>query len=538
MGLYEGFKEPILHVYLPRIWETRDTLRKLPLSIGEIRRTFPFPIMNPMVKNHVPENMKKKWEGNGLPIWRWEIGNITVLFFASQRDFERYSQTDEFLDLTIPQERGAIYILPAGELEGEGSSLLQWLERNGKLKRATASPLITGFLLSLAGEIKEQIPERLMETLSTLKEEKEEPILSRKVRIYSESINELIKTSLPKPVSFCVGVPMDADTIWGQKQIGESGVAVPGLALAFVDFDLKERVLVTQLHELFKGGISGGGVGDLQFSLRRTGHTSIATQILPRYVRGELKDSEPISRLRGYFKGERELTELARLVTLPVFLKLEDNADINRLLEAFWRAIRGEFNYEGLDELILWLERDVVPTIDEAIELERKSIELFGLEGIDFEDAEEIVRAKDAFKRDLQGAKSAMEDKGGGAILVKALYRLFSIELRNEERCLRSLQAGLREARDIPDKLNKAGEDLKKNFWECRDAVQFIGLGEEDIEKTISSETSFKGGFKLQEISEKAEKSKNWLEKISSDLNKLESRIGELNEVFSGFKEG
>jgi len=42
----------------------------------------------------------------------------------------------------------------------------------------------------------------------------------------------------------------------------------------------------------------------------------------------------------------------------------------------------------------------------------------------------------------------------------------------------------------------------------------------------------------LQEIKEKAEKSKNWLEKISSDLNKLESRIGELNEVFSGFKEG
>ena len=538
MGLYEGFKDPILHVYLPRLWETRETSRELLLSIEEIRRTFPFPIMNPMIKGYVLEDIKKKWEGQGLPIWRWEVGSITVLFFASWRDFERYSQTDEFLDLTLPEDRGVLYVLPVDEPRGENPSLLQWLERNGKLEGAIAPPLLTGFLLSLAGEIKEWIPGRLMETLSTLQENKEDPILSRKVRIYSESINELVKDSLPKPMPFCVGTPSDAETIWGKNQIGERGVAVPGIALAFVDLNLKERELVAQLQELFKGGREGRGVGDLHFSLGRRGHVSIATRILPRYERGELKDSDPVSRLRGYFKGERELAELARLVPLPVFLKLEDEEDINRLLEAFWRGIRGEFSYEELDELVLWLERDVVPTIDEAIDLEREATESFGLEGIDFEVAKDIMRAKDGFKKDLQGAKRAIEDKGGGAPLVKALYNIFSIELKNEESRLRALQDQLRKAKDMLDKLKEAGVNLKNNFWECRNAVQFVGLREEDIEKSISKETSFKGRFKLQELREEAEDGKNWLERISRGLNELEGSIGELNDVFSGLKEG
>ncbi len=536
MGLYEGFKDPTIHVYLPRLWETRETSMELPLSIGEIRRTFPFPIMNPTVKDYVPKEIKENMEGQGLPIWRWEVGNITALFFASCRDFESYSQTDEFLDLAIPQDRGVLCILPEGELEGKRISRLQWLKRNGKLKVASAPPLLTDFFLSLAGEIEEGVPGRLAETLSILEESEEDPILSRKVKVYSESINELVKASLPNPMPFCVGIPPDADTRWGKNQIGDRQVVVPGIALAFVDLNLQERELVAQLQELFKGGREGRGVGDLRFSLRRTGHPSIADDILFRYERGELKDSDPVSRLKGYFRGEKELAELARLVPQRVFLKLEDEEDINRLLEAFWKGIRGEFSYEGLDELILWLERDVLPTIDEATGLEREATESLGLEGIDFDDAENIVRANGGFKRLLQGAKEARVDKGGGASLVKALYKLFAIELKNEERCLRELQTHFREAKGTLDELKSACVNLKNNFWECRNAVQFVGLREEDIEKSISEETSLKGRLKLQELREEAEERKNWLEKISAGLNELEKLIGELNDGFGMLK--
>ena len=538
MKLYEGSKDPTLHAYLLPLWEIRETLRELPLTIEEVRRTFPFPVMNPMVRGHVPKNIREKVEGQELPIWRWEEGNITILFFASWRDFASYSQTDEFRDLTLPKEKGVLYIQPMGELEGEKTPFLQWLERNGKLNGVATPPLLTDFFLSLAGEIKEWIPERLMEKLSFLQKDEEDPILLRKVRVYSESINQLVKGSLPTPVSLWIGTPPDAETLWGKRQIGDRKVVVPSIALTFVDFNLKERVLVAQLQELFKGGREGRGVGDLHFLLPRGGKVAMATRILHRYERGELKESDPISRLKGYFKGWRELAILARLVPLGDFLKLEGEEDVNRLLEAFWRAIRGDFDYKELDELILWLERDVVPTIDEATSLEVRAIEFFGMEGIDCEGNEEVVRAKDSINRLLKGAREAVEDKGVGAPLIKALYKLFAIELRRKESDLRTFQVQLREAKDACDKLKEAGSSLKKNFWEYGKAVQFVELDEEDIEESISEETALRGKLTLQDLRERADGGRNRLERISSGFDDLEKHVEELNQNFDKLREG
>jgi len=538
MGLYEEFEDPALHFTLHHLWEMREISREFPLSMREMRRTFPFPVMNPMVKDYVPKDMKERWEGNFLPIWMWEEGNITVLFFASWRDFENYSQTDEFQDLTLPQNRGALCILPEGELKELRVPFLQWLERNGKLKVTSAPPLLTDFLLSIAGEIEEMIPGRLEETLSILKRSKEDPILSRKVRIYSESLNELIKASLPRTLSFCERTPPDADTVWGKNQIGWRGIVVLGIALAFVDLNLEEKNLLAQLRELFKGGRGGEGRGALHFTLGRRGHVSIATDILPHYERGEPKDSAPILRLKRYLRGERELTDLARLVPLQSFLKLESEEDINRLLEAFWRAVRRDFDYEGLDELILWIERDVVPTIKEAIDLERRSIESFGLEGIDFEDAEDVVRVKDSFERLLQGAKKAMEDKGSGAPLVKALYKIFVLESKENMKDLRILQTQLGETKDALDKLVNVCNDLKSNFWEYENAAQFAGLKEEDIKQLISKETALKGKLTFQKLREEVDESIGRIERISIGLRKLDEKIKELDEIFVRINEG
>ena len=532
MKLYESSKDLGLHAYLLPLWEIKETLKGLPLTIGEIRRTFPFPIMNPLVRGHIPKSIKEKWEGQGLPIWRWEKNNVTILFFASWRDFESYSQSDEFRDLTLPKERGVLYILPAGEFEEKKIPFLQWLERNGKLRRMETPPLLTDFLLSLAGEIKERIPGRLTETLSALQDDEEDPILSRKIRVYSESINRLVEGSIPEPISFWMGMPPYAETIWGKRQIGDRRIVVPNLALAFVDLSLKERELLAQLQELFRGGREGKGVGDLHFLLPRGGYVSMANDILPRYERGELKESEPILRLKTYFKGERELESLARLVPLREFLKLEEEENLNRLLESFWRAARGDFDYEEIDEIALWLEREVMPTIDEAISLEKRVIKLFDLEGIDFEKNEEIVRAKDGLNKLLQRMKEAIEDKGAGAPLVKSLYKLFAIHLRDKGSDLRMLQDQLREANDALEKLEESCKTLRKNFWEYRKAIQFAEIKKDDIEELISEETSMKGFLTLQELLREANSRRERIEKISDDLGDLEKLIDELNENF------
>lgn len=538
MRLYQESKDQSLHAYLLDLWELVETPKGIILSIEEIRRTFPFPVMNPIVKGYVPEKMKEKWEGNGLPIWRWEEGNITILFFASRRDFEEYAQTDEFRDLVLPQDRGVLYILPMGQVEKEKTPLLQWFERNGKLRGVAASPLLTDFLLSVSGEIEERTPGRLIETLSTLQEDKSDPILSRKVRVYLESINQLVKSSIPKPLPLWVGPPPDAETLWGKRQIGDRSIVVPNIALAFADVKLKERELIAQLHELFKGGREGKGVGDLHFTLPRGGYISMATDVLPRYERGELKEAPPILRLRRYFKGESELTSLVRLVHLVDFLKLEGEEDINRLLESFWRAIRGDFYFEGLDEMVLWLERDVATTLNEAVNLEAKAIKFLGLEGIDFEGNQELVRAKDSIDKLLDSAKAALADKSAAASLIKALYKLYTIHLNNIQSELVELRALIKDADNALDKLQEACNGLQKNRWEYEEAVQFAELKEEDVEKAIVKETSVHGKLTLEGLVEKAVQGKDHLESISGGLNSLQTLIDELGKSFDNLRKG
>ncbi|OYT26782.1 MAG: hypothetical protein B6U95_07050 [Thermofilum sp. ex4484_82] len=538
MRLYEDSKDPSLHAYLLHFWEMKETVKGLPLTIKEIRATFPFPIMNPIVKGHLPKAVKEKWEGKGLPLWKWEKNNTTILFFASWRDFENYVQTDEFRDLALPQGKGVLYILPAGELKEKKSPLIEWLERNGKVRGLVTPSLLTDFLLSLAGEIEGEIPGRFSEIISILQESKENEILSRKVRIYYESINRLVSNSLPEPSPLWIESPPYADTVWGKNQIGDRKIVIPCIALAFADLSLKERQLVALLHELFKGGRKGAGVGDLHFSLPRGGYVSMATDILTRYESGDLKESEPISKLKRYFKKHKELVSLARLVSLNDFLKLENEENINRLLESFWRAVRGEFDYKGLDYLANWLEKDVLPTIDAAVNIEARAVNILGLEGIDFEESEDIVRAKDSLQRLLQGIKEALTDEGEGAPLVKALFTLFVRPLKDKESTLSDLQGQLEEARQALDNLEKVCENLRKNLWEYRKASQFAEIKEEHIEEAISEVTSLRGRITLRQLTEKADDGRQRLESLSSLLEELEKQIDLLSQNFNELTRG
>lgn len=542
MSLYEGLRQPNLFVSLPPLWDSRESSKQLPFSVRQIREAFPFPVMNPMVKNYVPKDIESKLEGQGLPIWKWEEGSIAVLFFASWRDFETYSRKDEFYSLVLPDSKGLLCILPVEQVEGERTILHKWLEQNGKLKIAPAPPLLADFLFSAAGEIQSTIPGELTEILTRFQEDKTDVILSRKSRIYSEAIHDLVRTNLLIPASFCRQLPPYADSVWGNSQIGNPAIAVPGCALAFGNMNPTERVSLARLQELFKSGKEGRGAGPLHpFIVRpRAGHTSVVDDLVPRYdTRGEVRNSPAVARLKEYFGvAEKELSELARLLTLQDFLKLSDEENRRRLVEAFWRAVRGEFDEEGLDSLTERMEREVVPIVREASQLEAEVINHLALEGIDFDDAEDIVRAKDGLEKLLGNAKDVAQDRGSGAPLVRNLYRLLMSQLLdNIDKDLRNLSSSLGSSKTAVSSIKGVSEDLKKNFWEHGKAAQFAEIKEEDINSLVSQETRIEGRLSLGELEEEIRARITSLEGVSESLASLERTLTKLETAIRGPKE-
>jgi hypothetical protein len=540
LNLYERVIKEDAAVYgiIGRLWELKDSEWQLPFTVGELRKVFPFPVMNPIVKSHTPADMRKKWEGKGLPLWKWAEGNVAVLFFASERDFESYFEKDEFLSLALPDSRGVLSLLATGEkLKGE-KHLIAWLKTNEKLQIIELPPLLTDFLLSATGEMQGEPPGDIQLYLKNFREDKEDILLSRKAEIYREAMDEITRNSLPKPVTFYKGVLPDADTVWGKSQIADRDISVSGIALAFADLTREERQILAELRELFKGGREGKGSGDLHALLPRGGYPTLVDDILPRYgTKRELKDSEPISRLKGYWRSEErsKLIGLARILHCDAFLRLHSDEDMSRLLEALWRTVRGEFVFEGMDSLIQKFERDILPVLKECRDLEKKGVRDYGLNGLNFEDNETLVKALSGFEKLLEIAKRAIDEKASASVLVKCIVRMFmsSLDVENQVRRLASLSGSATRALE---ELEKASNDLKKNFWEYPKATKFLGMTEDSIKKLVSEQTRMSGTPTLQKLETDAKERKEYFERISHGLGQLDKKLGELQSIFDQMK--
>lgn len=542
MALYENLGEPIVHVSLSKLWDAQETDRELPFTIRQIREMFPFPIMNPMVRNYVPKDIERRLEGKGLPVWKWKEGDIQVLFFASWRDLETYSVTDEFYSLALPDGKGVLCILPPDLGELDRTTKLEWLEKNGKLKIITAAPLIADFLLSAAGDIGDEIPAELTETLDRFQSEKDDIILSRKAIIYAEAVSDLAKGNLPRPTYFCKEPPPYADSVWGKSQIASPSIAVSGCALAYGAMNPTEKGFLAHLQAIFKGGREGRGEGPLHtFIVKpRIGLPSLVDDLLPRFgTRKELRDAPIITGLSGYLSTSyQQLADLARLIELREFLKLGNEEDKLRLLEAFWRGVRGDFDQDGLDILIDRIENDYLKTAIEATELEQEAIAYFELEGIDFEDAESIVHAKDDFENLVRCAKDTIQDKGGGGSLVRNLYKMIVNQLvENIEGELRSLKPNLTSIKTVINDMKTVSEDLQRNFWEYEKAAQFAEINKDDIDGFVSQEIKIGGRLSLEELEDEIRNRTSNLEETSESFSSLQRTLAVLETNISPPKE-
>jgi len=536
LNLYEKVRNEEAELYgiVGRLWEVKETDWQLPLTIGEIRKAFPFPTMNPIIKNHIPADAKKNWEGRGLPIWRWTEGDITSLFFASERDFVNYFDKDAFLSSVLPDGEGILCLFSTNEMLKEKKSLLTWLEKNEKLSFVELPPLLTDFLLSASGEIQGAIPGDLQLHLKNFKEDKGDILLSRKAEIYSEAINEIIRSNLPKPDTFYKSELPDTGTIWGKGQM-DRDVAIIGIALAFVELTTHERLLLAELRELFRSGKEGRGSGDLNSLMPRGGYITLSDDLLPRYGRKkELRDSEPVGRLKGYWRDEEKdkLVELARILSREYFLKLHSDEDINRLLEALWKTVRTDFDLMDLQTLIDKLERDISPVLEDCWKLEQEATNNLGLSGIDFGIKEKLVKANNGIKKLLEIAKESIKDAGVSP-LTKYIVKTFMNEVvENNEKDVRDLASSSSSVKRSVDELKKASDNIRKNFWEYRRATKFVGIKEDDIKAIVSKQMKLDGAPTLQGLETSVNERKEYLEAISKDLGLLDRKLGELQDIF------
>ena len=545
LSLYERTKEEHAAVYgiIGKLWEYKEVEMGLPLLVGEIREVFPFPTMNPIVKNYAPADMKQKWKGQGLPIWKWTEGDITILFFASSWDFTDYLETDEFLDSVLPDNKGVLCFLPHGERIDIEKPLLEWLKAGDKLRIEYLPHLLTDFLLSASGEL-DNIPGDLIEVLKEFKENKDDILLSRKAEIYGKALNDYVKDSLPQPETLYKGKPSYSDDVWGRKQIGYREVAVNGVALAFVTLKPEEKYLLADLKELFKGGREGKGVGDLRFLISgreapgKGGHTRLPDRLLPyRTKSGKIKDTEVIEGLRNYWrKDERgKLDDLARILSLDNFLKLHPDEDVNRLLEAIWRTTRKEFDIEEekMNDLQQKLEKDIIHTLEKCHNLEKRA-KTFGLDGIDFGDYERLVKSLNGFKKLLEVITKSKE----ASEVVKSIIILLCENLEEIEEDISELDNLCSDTERALEDLEESAENLKRNFSEYRKAMKFLGLKKKDLDKIIEANTKIEGTLSLEDIKERAKENREYLDEISQKITELEDTLNNIDNRLSQIKGG
>jgi hypothetical protein len=135
LNLYERVKREKVAIFgtIGPLWELKETKKQLPLTIEEIRKAFPFPTMNPIVKNHLPAEIKKKWEGKGQPVWMWSENETIALFFASERDIAECCEKDEFASISLPEGKKVLCLLPNGE------KLNAYSAESGRLFRSKAA---------------------------------------------------------------------------------------------------------------------------------------------------------------------------------------------------------------------------------------------------------------------------------------------------------------------------------------------------------------------------------------------------------------
>lgn len=525
----EGGKAKIL-LLAHDLFEEETINKELPISLENIRRIFPFPIMSPIVRNHYPEDVKKKFEGDGLPIWSWEESNINHLFFASYRDFKSFSQKNDFQSKTLPDGNTTIYLLPSEESKKKiEDELVKWLEKNDKLRKIELPSLLSHFMISLAGELS-SIPGNFNDFSRRLIENNEDIILSRKVRLHKEALLSIIKKNVPSPHRFFDQMLPYVDTVWGTSQITDNEIVIPGLSLAFATISSAQKNRLANIGELFMSRKGGMGAGYLNFALGRGGYATIANDLLPRLGRkkGQWKESPTINHLRMYLNDneQNQLRQLVYSVPLDVFKIFGgDNKEVIRFLNALWTATKWDFDDGGFDSIVLWLKEDLVSVLDDAMEIQDN------IGGIDFAEKKgNFIRAHNSFKKLLRYSEEARNEDNKENKIVRTIIKIFLKNIKDINiNVIRELKDDVSSIKTLLRDLNRANNDLTKNFKENKVAKSFAGITKDDIDGFLD-ENRPRNNLPITDLREDMKGCIQEIDGLSSNIKTLEERLQNVSE--------
>ena len=334
---------------------SEEFTKKLPFAIKDIRKMFPLPIANPIIKNIDPEEVKEKIIGKGKPVCKIDD---SAMFFISYKDFKEYAQSEEFKSKVLPEGRFMVVLLPEEEYEkyekhiknlSGNEKLLKILEELGKIKVVNTPQPIVKFLLTIYDE---RYPFDFNVAGDNIKSD---ITLKRKFELYEASLKELINDHKAQPKKFFEYFDekiKKVDSVWGIKQISEENKmsAISGLSLAFYDLSFRDRENLSKLRGLFKTRNSRGKCADIKVG---KGLTKLADDLLPKIKDDKIEEQSSIREIREFWsKSNIDILErLVNYLNRHDFLKLSDNENHKRLLESFWRAKRDEYNISNINGL-------------------------------------------------------------------------------------------------------------------------------------------------------------------------------------------
>ena len=492
--------------------------KKLHFTINEIRKLFPLPMANPIIKSN-PDDVIKEVEGKGNPMCK----NDDFMFFASYRDFETYLATDEFENVILPEGKHSTILLSEEDFKryenaiknptSKNEQVLKWLLDNGKLKVVKSPPSIKIFLLSLYG-YENRIPYNIYDIAKNIRMSYE-ILLKKKFELYYTALNELVKDNEPKPIHLFERKPelKGLKDVWGINNLTEDVAAIAGLGLSFYNLSSDDITNLISLRELFRTKEKQGNLAEIRVG---KGLPTLANGLLPRKDRhGKIVNSSSVEDLKDlWLKDEKEkLDRLSRLLELSEFKKLSSDINHKRILEAFWRSMRNEFGIDGIDGFKIRLKK-VTKNLESIQKVEMKCRDDLKL-NLMFENQENMVKSLDGLKK-LVGL--SFESK-----LPNFILKLYL------EATLNKIETAVNKLHNDVQRINRKMEELDKSVNEI---IEYLS-NKKEILDFISDKMSF------ENIKQELEN----LVVIDNDLNlsdagqEIEDRLRSANTIFTKFTE-
>lgn len=554
--LESEYKKPIVERYMTKLLEISEKLKtepnlllttlitnsppgisfekinkKLPFTINEIRKLFPLPMANPIIKSN-PDEVFKEIEGKGMPVCK----NDAFIFFASYRDFEQYLATDEFKNIILPEGKHFVILLPEEDFNRfekatktpgtKNEQFLMWLLEQGKLKVIKSPPPIKTFLLSLYGY--ESRPPYNIDSIAKNIRTTQDILLKKKFELYYTALNDLIEDNKPIPKHFFRGKPepKGLSDVWGEKQLKEDNIAIAGLSLSFYNLPPTDKTNLISLRELFRTKERRGELADIKVG---GGLPTLADDLLPRKDRrGMIVDAPSVEDLRNFWSEDerKRLDKLSILLDLSDFKKLSDDTNHKRMLEAFWRAVRDEFNIEGIDEIKRRLDEvikklEFIQKVESELNTNLKLRLIFG-------DQENIVKSLGRLKK---LANLSFEKK-----LPKFIHKLYLNMTLNKiethvNKLYNDIQRIEREASDLKKKIN----NIIQYVSDKKEILDFISdkLSLEDIKQELENLKTINNDLNISDANQEVDDRSKTADTIFTKFTELEVKLNELKQKLS-----